>query len=357
MRRLKKLLVAAFRPFHLRPIRMVLIISFGIAITLGSFLSGLLMGSVSFSLYDVVQIFRHNVGSSEDEMLRAILLYYRLPRLFLVFMVGAMLSVSGVLMQAIFQNPLAEPYTLGVAGGAALGAVFFLYLARTFHLWMPWALTSGAIIGSTLALFLMLMSVFQRRRSNKTTLILWGVMVSAYTSALLTLVLTFSGDTLREAFSWLMGSAANRSYGDLVPVGLSFVLSLPFWVGRASVLDALSLGDSYAFAVGIRPERMRLWIGFAASLMAAGAVAAVGIVGFVGLLVPHLIRRIVGWGHSRLLPWAFWFGGLFLLWSDLLARTVLAPRELPLGVVTALLGIPVFYWILKSGRTYLDHNH
>lgn len=355
MRRLKELLVMTFRSLHLSSMRMFWILSFGIVITLGSFLSGLLIGSVSFSLHDVMQAFRKSDPSIEDEMLRTILLYYRLPRLFLVFMVGAVLSVSGVLMQAIFQNPLAEPYTLGVAGGAALGAVFFLSLARTLHLWLPWALTTGAIIGSMLALFLMLMSVFQRRRSNKTTLILWGVMVSAYTSALLTLILTFSGDTLREAFGWLMGSAANRSYVDLVPVGLSFVLSLPFWIGRASALDALSLGDAYAYAVGIRPERMRLWIGFAASLMAAGAVAAVGIVGFVGLIVPHLVRRIVGWGHSRLLPWAFWLGGLFLLWSDLLARTVLAPRELPLGVVTALLGIPVFYLILKGGRIDLDH--
>lgn len=348
---IKEIRRASMLPASMHPVPLVIGAT---AITLISFLLGLIAGSVPLSLYDVVRVLLGPADGTGDEMIRMILFYYRLPRLLLVFLVGAVLAVSGALMQGIFQNPLAEPYTLGVAGGAALGAVFFLILTRSFHIWIPWALTSGAMAGGVLVLLFILFSAFYRSGESKSTLILWGVMMSSYTSALLTLALTFSGEALREAFTWLMGSAANRTYTDLVPVLLGFSLSAPLWVGRASVLDALSLGDPYAHSVGVRPERVRLSIGFAASLMAAGAVASVGVVGFVGLIVPHLARHLVGWGHRRLLPFAFWLGGIFLLWADLLARTVLAPRELPLGVVTALVGVPVFFILIKRERTRLN---
>ncbi len=268
----------------------------------------------------------------------------RLPRAFAAWTVGAMLSMSGCLMQVLLRNPLADPYILGVSGGAAFAALLGMVLGIAASL-LPLLALLGAL-GSILLVFGL------ARGSGPwsgTRLLLTGVVTAAGWAAAISLLLALGPDSsLRGMLFWLMG---DLSYARL-PGWASVVLALVFAVtlGKSRSLNVLSMGETTARLLGESTPRL-LWVVYAlASVLTATAVSIAGSIGFVGLIVPHLMRLLVGSDHRILVPAATLFGGLFLVLSDTLARTVLAPRQLPVGVITALLGVPLFLLLLNRAR-------
>ena len=268
----------------------------------------------------------------------------RMPRALAAWVVGSMLAMSGCLMQVLLRNPLADPYVLGVSGGAAfatlLGMVFGISAA-----FLPWLAIAGALLSILL--------VFGLARGtgpwSGTRLLLTGVVTASGWAAVISLVLSLSPDnSLRGMLFWLMGDlsyAALPSWSLAVLAG-SFFLTL----GLARSLNVLAMGETTARLLG-EPTRRMLWLVYLlASILTATAVSIAGSIGFVGLIVPHLMRLLVGSDHRILIPAATLFGGLFLVLSDTLARTVLSPQQLPVGVITALLGVPLFLLLLNRAR-------
>ena len=268
----------------------------------------------------------------------------RLPRAAAAWTVGALLSLSGCLMQVLLRNPLADPYILGVSGGASFAALCGMSagVAAALSPALAWA---GALVS--------ILIVFGLARGegpwSGTRLLLTGVVTASGWAALISLLLTLGPDgSLRGMLFWLLG---DLSYAHL-PWWALFILIVIFIVcfGMARSLNVLAMGETTARLLG-EPTRKLLWaIYLLASVLTATAVAIAGNIGFVGLIVPHLMRLLVGSDHRVLLPASAMFGGLFLVFSDTLARTVLAPRQLPVGVVTALLGVPLFLLLLNRAR-------
>jgi ABC-type Fe3+-siderophore transport system permease subunit len=279
----------------------------------------------------------------------AVLLQLRLPRVILASLVGAGLAISGASYQGVFRNPLADPYLLGAAAGAGLGATLVIAYSPSQTLGpfgvVPLAAFVGALVGVGCALLLGTAA----GGSHSATLLLAGVAVAAFLAAAQTLVQQQNTDDLREVYCWLLGQLGRTQWSDVV-------LVLPYLVPACLVLlfcgrplDVLAVGDDEASALGVHPGRLRLLVILAASMATASAVAVSGLIGFVGLVVPHIARRLVGGSHARVLPVSLLVGGAFLVLADLVARVVLAPAELPIGVVTAFVGAPFFAALLWIG--------
>lgn len=285
-------------------------------------------------------------GAGGDPVARAIVLELRLPRVIGAALVGGCLAVSGAVFQALLRNPLAEPYLLGVSAGAALGAVGAI-VSGVAALGAP-ALPLAALAGGLLAIGVVFSVARVAGRFDTRVLILAGVVVSAFFGACITLVLTLApAERLRSAFFWTLGSLSGISW-PMVAVLAAYGLPacLAAWaLGRN--LDALALGEEAAAAVGTDVERVKRSAYLLASLLAAATVSVAGVIGFVGLVVPHAVRLLAGSGHRRLLPLAFLAGAVFLLVVDTAARSVAGPVEIPVGVVTAFLGVPFFLVLLR----------
>jgi len=282
-------------------------------------------------------------GGDADPTHRAVVLRLRLPRAALAALVGASLAASGAGFQAVLRNPLADPYLLGVSGGAALGAVACLSLGVSAPLAVPAAAFAGALLALA-AVYL----VARAHRSSPHTLILSGVMVGSFASALLLFFLWAApADPARAAIFWLAGDFASAEPGWLPWAGLWAGTALAALWAQAPALDLLSQGTEAAADLGLDVGRARLRVFAAAGALTAGAVALAGMVGFVGLVAPHAVRLLWGPSHRRLLPASALLGAAFLVGADALARSVLAPAEVPVGVVTALVGAPFFLHLLR----------
>ena len=276
-------------------------------------------------------------GLTEREA--AIVTQIRLPRVVLGLLAGAMLALGGGCFQGVFRNPLADPYLLGIAAGAGLGATCAIAL-RAENIVVPVAAFAGAVTAAAMTYLL----------GGARNLILAGVAVSSFLAAIQTYVLQRNVDTIREVYSWLLGRLATDGYRDVK-------LLLPYAVVAAVVvlamrreLDVLSVGDAEAAGLGLHPQRSRLILLAAASLGTAAAVAVSGLIGFVGIIVPHLVRLLAGGSYRSILPLSLLFGGAFLALADLAARTLIAPGELPIGVVTAFFGAPFFLLVMRTTR-------
>ena len=268
----------------------------------------------------------------------------RLPRAAAAWTVGALLSLSGCLMQVLLRNPLADPYILGVSGGASFAALLGMTLGVTAAM-LPALAWAGALAS--------ILVVFSLARGegpwSGTRLLLTGVVTASGWAALISLLLTLGPDgSLRGMLFWLIG---DLSYASLPPWAVAILVAIfLLCMGMARSLNVLAMGETTARLLG-EPTRKLLWVVYLlASVLTATAVSIAGNIGFVGLIVPHLMRLLVGSDHRVLFPAAAMFGGLFLVLSDTLARTALAPRQLPVGVVTALLGVPLFLLLLNRAR-------
>ncbi|GAA5146663.1 iron chelate uptake ABC transporter family permease subunit [Microbacterium pseudoresistens] len=286
---------------------------------------------------------RFGLGESSLSPLReGIVWELRMPRVLGAAAVGAGLAICGAIMQAVLRNPLADPYLLGLSSGASFGAVIVIVLGAALAL--PVAAFGGAV--GALLLTLLVAGVAGRMTTSRT--ILAGVAVSAVLSALTSLVVFWSatGDTYREILGWLLGSLAGVTWPTaLLALGAIALIGLPLLLS-AGTLEAFAFGDRSAASFGIPVERARWMLLGATALLTGCLVAMSGSIGFVGLVVPHAVRLIAGPGHRALLPLSTLAGAVVLIWADTLARTLFDPRELPVGIVTALLGGPVFMALL-----------
>lgn len=296
---------------------------------------GLLSGSVDLNWQ---KLFSGQASAVE----RAILFDIRIPRVVSAFAVGGLLAMAGLLMQALLKNPLADPYILGVSGGAGLGGVLAALLAPAFA--VAYLMPLGAGLGALGVVALVFGFSASRGFYTLERLILLGVAVSSICSALVSLMLTFSEEGMfRGLVFWLLGELSGQNYAWLsVAWGIGLLLSLPL----ARAMNVLILGEDLAQSVGVPVHSLRWALYWLAALTTGVAVAAGGMIGFVGLVVPHMMRLLIGSDHRLLVPACAIGGGLFLVAADVLARTVLAPVQLPVGVITALVGAPVFIFLL-----------
>jgi len=301
---------------------------------------GLALGAVAVPLSDVARALLTGEGANA-----AIVRQLRLPRVLLAFLVGGGLGVSGATLQALVRNPLAEPYLLGVSTGAGLAAV----LAIAAGLSGAWGIPLAAFAGALAAVAAVYrLSTVTGRRLDPRVLVLAGVVVSAFFQALSTAVLTLSDAAqLRNAFLWLLGGFSGASWPAVGLFSAYAITPLVLLFLSSRKLDLLSLGDEPAESLGLHAPRARRLVYVATSLLTAASVAVCGAIGFVGLVGPHVMRGLLGPSHRRLLPAVFVASGAFLVLADMVARTVARPLELPVGVVTALVGVPLFASLLR----------
>ncbi len=299
---------------------------------------------------------RAGPGASADPgdggMYRVIVTLIRLPRAVLAALSGAALAVAGAAFQSVFHNPLADPYVLGASSGAALGAAVAVVANLGLSALGVGLVPIYAFAGALAAVFLSYGLARRAGGPSPLALLLAGVIVGSCASAALSLVIYFSGEHLRQITFWLMGGFEGTTWR-------SILIALPYLtIGGALVfvrfreLDALLLGDETARGLGVDAERIRVLLVIGASLLTAAAVAVSGPIGFVGLVVPHLVRSVIGAEHRRLLPDVAMAGAILMVAADTLARTIIAPTELPVGIVTALTGGPFFLWVLGRRRRF-----
>jgi iron complex transport system permease protein len=288
---------------------------------------------------------------------KAVLLSVRLPRVVLAIAVGAGLAASGAALQGLFRNPLADPALLGVSSGAALAAATAILLGGSVALSLPailapWFLPVSAFLGAAGVTAIVYGLAIRREAMDLGTLLLAGIAINALAGAGLGLATFFSEERqLRDITFWLLGSLAGSGWPQLLPVLVMIAAALALLLRLARPLNALLLGEAEAFHVGFAVEPVKRQLVMITALASGAAVALTGTIGFVGLLVPHLARFLVGPDHRRLLPAAAMLGAALLLLTDLIGRLVVLPAELPIGVVTSFLGAPFFLWLLRrKGR-------
>jgi iron complex transport system permease protein len=276
----------------------------------------------------------------------------RLPRALLAVLVGGGLALAGASFQALIRNPLADPYILGVSGGSAFAAIIGMIISATLS-FAP--VPVFAFAGALAAIFLVLAVARTRGKLPVIPLLLAGVVVNAFFSALVMFLLTIASSRhLPSAIYWMMGQLSSKSYSTIGLVALYYLPGVAILLGLSRDFNLFSLGEESAEQLGVNIERSKLLAFIAASLITAVAVSVSGLIGFVGLMVPHIIRLIFGPDHRLLLPASFIFGGIFLALCDLVARVIIAPAELPVGVITAILGGPFFIWLLRKSKESLS---
>ncbi|HYI75942.1 MAG TPA: iron ABC transporter permease [Gaiellaceae bacterium] len=326
-----------------------------VAFLLVALVVGVLVGPVDLGIGAVLESVGARLGvpgvstplSATNE---AILWEIRVPRVVLAALVGGMLALAGATYQGVFRNPLADPYLLGVAAGAGLGAtiaIAYLPDGLSGQRMLPVAAFLG---GSIAVLLTYAVGRSARRERDAATLILAGVTVTAFFTAWQTFVQQQNSETLQEVYSWILGNIPSTGWADVILILPYVAVAAVVIVALRRVVDVLNLGDDEAASLGVDVRRVRLALVVAATLGTAAAVAVTGLIGFVGIIVPHTIRLLTGVGYRALIPLSAVVGAGFLVLADVIARTALSPAEIPLGVVTAFCGAPFFALILRTTR-------
>lgn len=308
------------------------------------------MGPADIAPMEVWQTIAHHLGlvpeSPVSRLRDAIIWELRLPRVLAAAAVGAGLALCGAVMQALTRNPLADPYLLGLSSGASLGAVSFLLLGAS--LLMP----LGAFLGAGAAMALTLAVTQLLGGATPTRAILAGISISALASAATSFLIFWSatGDSYREILSWLMGSLSGTIWSEAALVLLALAVIGPPILLSGRALDAFAFGETSAASLGVNVPRLR-WILLGSTALLTGVLVSIGgAIGFVGLIIPHVVRLMTGSRHRLLLPVAMLLGACFMIWTDTAARSLFAPRELPVGIITALIGAPIFLAVLLRYR-------
>jgi iron complex transport system permease protein len=310
---------------------------------------GVMVTSISYGEFDITapDVLRTLFGiETADSRHELVVWTFRMPRILVAFMVGAALAVSGTILQGLTRNPLADPGILGVTSGASLAAVVTIVLLEASTVWLPLIAFGGGMVMAVL-----IFTLAWKGGTAPIRLILVGVGLSALSGALINLILVF-GDIflVQQAAIWLAGSVYARDWGHVQAIAMWLVVLLPLAFLMARPLNILGLGDDLAAGLGLRVEVQRIMLLTVSVALAAVAVAVAGNVGFIGLVAPHITRRLVGPSHEGLLPSSALLGGVLLMGADLLGRWVIAPSELPVGIVAAILGAPYFAYLLYRTR-------
>jgi iron complex transport system permease protein len=302
-------------------------------------------GPVSLSFNSILRTLLHLPGALKDQD-RTLLLDIRLPRVLLAILVGAALSTSGAVYQSVFRNPLADPYLLGAAAGAGLGATLaFTAMHGKAYGFLPLFAFTGGVLAVLTSFF-----ISGKFFADPNTLLLSGIAVGSFATAIQTYLQQRNSQALRPVYSWILGELTSASWSVISWSALYILFSLAtlFFISRK--LDGLMLSDEEAFSLGINPRKLRLIAVAAATLATATAVSASGLIGFVGIVVPHLVRGLTRRVTNRSLAAIACAGASFLVLADLGARTLLSPAELPIGVITAFVGAPFFLFVLRGRR-------
>jgi len=319
-----------------RPSSLLFLLALG---ALAALLAALLLGSIPLRPAELWPLLTGQGGGIAAD----IVLELRLPRALAAFAVGGMLALAGAQMQVLLGNPLADPYILGISGGAAIGALLAMLAGAA-----AFGINGGALLGALASMMIVFGLAHGRGIWSPTRLLLTGVVVAAGWGALISFLLVMAPqENLPGMLFWLMGDLAHagRALPGLLVLAFGLLITLP----RARSLNLLARGEQQAAALGVDVRPLRLQLYLTASLLTAAAVAIGGSIGFVGLVVPHMLRLFAGSDHRLLLPASVLGGGTLLLVADTLARTLLAPQQLPVGVLTAMLGVPLFLYLLQRG--------
>lgn len=327
-----------------------------------SIILGIGLGPVSISFSDVYRVMFHRLSGiftnqtapleSIRESMQNIVWFLRAPRVLLGALIGAALTLSGVGMQAFTKNPLAEPYVLGISSGASLGAVLAMLLGVSVPVLGKLSVSMGAFVGALVSIMLVYLLAKSRGSVTPIRLILVGVAVSAMFQAFTNYIVYTAPDdaAVREATFWMLGGLGSAEWEDLplllclVPPAFLLMLAL------SKSLNAMMMGDSSAITLGVNLNVVRNLLIVVTALLTASSVAVSGCIGFVGLVIPHLIRSVVGPDHRKLIPISTLTGAIFLIWVDVGARMIKPPAELPIGILTAFLGAPLFLWMIRVRR-------
>jgi len=338
-----------------------LLIAVLIVATAIMFCASIMTGAADASVSNVV---RGVLGLNDIEQVlslrdRIIILDIRLPRAVLGLLVGASLAVSGVVMQGLFRNPLADPGLVGVSSGASLGAVLMIVLGTSvfgplFAVFGFYTLPIAAFLGGLGTTLLLYRIATRSGQTSVATMLLAGIALGALTGAV-TGVLIFMADDkqLRDLTFWGLGSLAGANWTKIMAAGPIILLSLAVVPFLARGLNALTLGEAAAFHMGVPVQRLKNIAIVSVAAATGASVAVSGGIGFVGIVVPHVLRLLIGPDHRYLLPASALLGGTLLIFADMIARTIVPPAELPIGIITAFAGAPFFLWILLRGRTHM----
>ncbi|WP_131742780.1 FecCD family ABC transporter permease [Actinomadura roseirufa] len=335
------------------------VLPLGVALGLlaASLLAGVLVGAADLPVAGVVKAlvdrvpFVH-VDSGLSTVETNVLFELRVPRVLMAALVGGLLALAGAGYQGVFRNPLADPYLLGAAAGAGVGATLVIVvMPGNPEYGVPLAAFAGAVLGVVMAYVL---GHTAAQGNGAATLVLAGVAVSSFLAAVQTFLQQMKAEELQRIFSWILGGVGSADWHQLALVGPYALVSTVVLLVHGRLLDVLSVGDEEAASLGLSAPRVRLTVLVAASLATACAVAVSGLIGFVGIVVPHAVRRLAGGSYRVVLPLSLLGGAAFLEVTDLVARTVIAPGELPLGVVTAFVGGPFFVAVLRASRRQVE---
>jgi iron complex transport system permease protein len=342
-------IVAADHP-HVRP--WILLAGLAAALVVAAVVATA-MGAFDVSPGEVVSVITHRlgfgIGAQPEPLVDSVVWDIRIPRVLLAIVVGGALGCAGAAMQGSFANPLAEPGIIGVSSGAALGAV--AAIVAGFALLGTWSIAGAAFIGGLITVAVVYFASRSNGRTEVVTLILTGVALNALTGAVIGLITYLSDDAeLRSITFWTLGSVAQATWPKVLVVMPIAAVGVVVACTQAHRLDLLALGERSARHVGVDVEQLRILMLVVIALLTAAAVAVSGIILFVGLVVPHIVRMIAGPAHRVLLPASALAGALALVLADTISRTAIAPSEIPLGVLTALVGAPFFLWLLRRTR-------
>jgi iron complex transport system permease protein len=308
--------------------------------------AGIALGAVYVPPADVLRAIGRALTGSGAGLSDAVIIDLRLPRVLLAALVGASLALAGVLYQALFRNPLADPYILGVSSGAGLGATIALVAGGATYVGRAVGVPAGAFAGALLTMLLVVRLASRRGRLDPLSLLLAGVAVSYTLAALTSFIMVSARESMASVVFWMMGGLSGASWERVAILAIMFTLGLIVPALYSRELDLMLLGDERAAHLGVAVERLKLIVLASASLVVAGAVSVSGLIGFVGLMTPHMARLVLGPDHRLLIPASTLAGAVVLVLADLLARLVLAPAEIPVGIVTAVAGGPFFVWLL-----------
>jgi iron complex transport system permease protein len=319
----------------------------------GSVVAAVAFGSVWISPWTSVRLFAwklHLIGRPHVEGSTAVILFQlRLPRVLLAALVGAALASAGAVFQALFRNPMADPAIIGVSSGAALGAIVVILAGGEAAL-AGMGVSAAAFVGALATAFL----VYRLARLGPTvqvaTLLLAGIAVAAIISAAISLVMTFSGQEIRSIYFWLLGGLGARGWQSLEAATPLVAVGMVAALASVSDLNLTVLGEERAAQLGLETERFKRLTLATGAILTAAAVSVAGLIGFVGLMTPHILRLVIGSDHRRLIPASILAGATFMVLADLAARTAVSPEEIPVGAVTAVLGGPFFLYLLRRER-------
>ncbi|HBT17937.1 MAG TPA: iron ABC transporter [Firmicutes bacterium] len=338
------------RSFILLMIWLVMILCFigFVALTLGP--AQLTPGEVAEMIASKIPIISRYFPAGTDPLREKILFDLRLPRIILAALVGSALSVTGVIFQGLFRNPMADPYVLGTSSGAALGATVAVLSGSNLRIFGLGARPLFAFLGALLATTLIYNMARMGRRPSLTILLLAGIAVSAFFSAFTSLLLFFRQEEMGKIIFWMMGGFSYCRWSEVRMVLPYLFIGILYACSSSRGLNLLLLGEEKAHQLGLEVEKFQKKLVFTASVLVAAAVSVSGSIGFIGLVAPHIVRTLIGPDHRHLIPVSALVGGIFLLVADTLARTLISPVELPVGVLTSFVGGPFFLYLLRKSR-------